>query len=54
MNKFLYIFLILFAFPSIGQVRETNAREKLSLDKGWKFFKGEIPFPGCERAQGKL
>ncbi|MVM30947.1 DUF4982 domain-containing protein [Spirosoma sp. HMF4905] len=25
--------------------RNTPVREKLTLDKGWKFFKGDIPFP---------
>jgi beta-galactosidase len=44
MKRFLgYVFLLLFcAMPVLAQVA---ARERLSLDRGWLFHEGDIPFP---------
>ena len=40
-NLFLLLLLLILSWKGEGQ----TTSEKLSLDKGWKFFKGDIPFP---------
>lgn len=45
MKKILSIILSAFAVLSAPAVSAENVREVLSLDKGWRFHKGDIPFP---------
>lgn len=48
MSKFRNVLVVLcaFAFCGIGNAQEkVISREVLSLDKGWRFHKGDIPFP---------
>lgn len=45
MNRFLSILFSFLSFSSFGQDGGNYSRQKLSLDKGWKFFQGDIPFP---------
>ncbi|MEA5404625.1 beta-galactosidase GalA [Arcicella sp. DC2W] len=40
-NLLLWLFLSILSWKGNGQA----PYEKLSLDKGWRFFKGDIPFP---------
>ena len=43
MKKSLILFILCFSFLSENHVT-AGSREKLSLDKGWRFYLGDIPF----------
>ncbi|MEI6753424.1 MAG: beta-galactosidase GalA [Paludibacter sp.] len=46
MKRFLIILLpIAFCFFLTGEIQSQNTRQRLSLDKGWRFFPGDIAFP---------
>ncbi len=42
---FIYVFLFYGIYPATAQSQPNLVREKLSLDKGWLFHLGDIPFP---------
>lgn len=44
-KTYLSILGILISLSLLGQENGNMSREKLSFDKGWRFFKGDIPFP---------
>lgn len=44
-NKSIIFFLCFFLFQYAGAQEKVTTREVLSLDKGWKFHQGDIPYP---------
>lgn len=44
-NTILFFFSIAFCFFSSSEILSKNLRQRLSLDKGWSFFQGDIAFP---------
>lgn len=38
-------FLLAFCFILSGEIQSQNVRQRLSLDKGWRFYQGDIAFP---------
>jgi beta-galactosidase len=40
-----FFFLFAFCFILSGEIQSQNVRQRLSLDKGWRFYQGDIEFP---------
>jgi beta-galactosidase len=39
------LFLLAFCFIISSEIQSQNVRQRLSLDKGWRFYQGDIAFP---------